>query len=1129
MYLKSLSKSVIIGILCGIFCSGTMFGMESSYAKTYHVSKTGNDSNTGESWDDAFLTIKKAEDLSVVNDEIWVAEGTYVEGSTITVKFAVSMYGGFDGSETSIEDRNTSESKTIIDGNNTWQCVYNNGLLDGFNITNGYAINGGGIYIASGSINSCTVYSNSAKYDGGGIYNETGSIINCSLYSNYASSNGSGIYNRTGEISNCTLYANSSHWWEFGIYSTSGAITNCIIWNDKDGGDVYLSDPGVSISYSCFRESSGNAENIKAEPLFENNSGDIDTWDLHLINGSQCIDRGTSEGISLSDLEGNPRPGNDNKVCMGAYESPDNYLPGEILPINRIYVSKNGDNTDGLSWDTSYTSIIMAVNSINHSIDEIWVAEGTYLEGETIKTNPDVPIYGGFNGNETSFDDRDTSENKTIIDGNNSWLCVKNLGTIDGFYITGGNSNEGGGVYNSAIMKNCSIYNNYSNNYGGGIFNYYGGSVLNCKVYDNSARRDGGGIFSDYEGTVTNCTVYDNSAKEEGGGIYTDNGKISDCIIYSNISSNDGGGIYNYFGTIKNCTVYKNTAEYEGGGIYSDRGEVTDCVVFENSTTDQFHGSGGGICIHSGIVKNCRVFKNHSSLEAGGVYNRRGTISDCLIYMNSARNYGGGIYISESSVINCTIHSNSANTWGSGIFSREGTVINSIIWNNKNTENVYLHDSSLKISYSCFEEANGSNGNINANPLFANTSGDYSTWDYHLQNGSPCIDKGTTEGISLFDIDGNPRPGKDNKVCMGTYESPDQFLPGDPSPTIRRYVSKNGDNTDGLSWETSYTTIKPAIESAGDNFYEIWIAEGHYIEGERIFNPTRGSLYGGFSGNESSMDERSIKNHKTIIDGNKSYGCIKNYNIINGFHVINGNSNYCGGIYNIMGTVSNCYVYDNSASYSGGGINNYTSGTVTNCVIHSNSATDGGGIRNSGLVENCTVYSNSATDGGSGISNSGSIKNSIIWNNKNADDINSYGFAANISNSCFKEATFADDNISSDPMFVNTEGNISTWDFKLKQESPCIDSGAECGVTDDIDGFPRPQGAGWDMGAFEYVPQSGDVNLDGKIDALDVEMIKDYICGKITLFPGQVELADFNSDGIIDVADIISLVQFLRR
>jgi hypothetical protein len=62
-------------------------------------------------------------------------------------------------------------------------------------------------------------------------------------------------------------------------------------------------------------------------------------------------------------------------------------------------------------------------------------------------------------------------------------------------------------------------------------------------------------------------------------------------------------------------------------------------------------------------------------------------------------------------------------------------------------------------------------------------------------------------------------------------------------------------------------------------------------------------------------------------------------------------------------------------------------------------------------------------------------------------------------------ATDPGDVWNKDPLFVNYSIN----DFRLRANSPCIDKGADVGVTHDHDGNIRPQGAGYDIGAFEFV------------------------------------------------------------
>ena len=52
-----------------------------------------------------------------------------------------------------------------------------------------------------------------------------------------------------------------------------------------------------------------------------------------------------------------------------------------------------------------------------------------------------------------------------------------------------------------------------------------------------------------------------------------------------------------------------------------------------------------------------------------------------------------------------------------------------------------------------------------------------------------------------------------------------------------------------------------------------------------------------------------------------------------------------------------------------------------------------------------------------------------------------------------------------DPQFVNVSGK----DFHIQSTSPAINTGVTLStVKDDRDGTPRPQGAGYDRGAYEF-------------------------------------------------------------
>lgn len=63
-------------------------------------------------------------------------------------------------------------------------------------------------------------------------------------------------------------------------------------------------------------------------------------------------------------------------------------------------------------------------------------------------------------------------------------------------------------------------------------------------------------------------------------------------------------------------------------------------------------------------------------------------------------------------------------------------------------------------------------------------------------------------------------------------------------------------------------------------------------------------------------------------------------------------------------------------------------------------------------------------------------------------------------------------------------------DYHITEGSAARDAGVNAGVTTDIDGQARPQGAGYDIGADEWHPAAAecreDVNGDGVINIVDI-------------------------------------------
>ncbi len=181
-----------------------------------------------------------------------------------------------------------------------------------------------------------------------------------------------------------------------------------------------------------------------------------------------------------------------------------------------------------------------------------------------------------------------------------------------------------------------------------------------------------------------------------------------------------------------------------------------------------------------------------------------------------------------------------------------------------------------------------------------------------------------------------------------------------------------------------------------------------------------------------------------------------------------------GGLF--LGKATDCTFRGNIAKRNGGGI---CSGIATNCVFVDNTAqVDGGGMCWSGAV-NSTFFGNTAQGNGSGVYDRYSVflTNCIVWGNSAEKEGQAiypvHAEAPRVTYSCIEGGYAGEGNIDTPPLFVNPgDGDVS-----LQADSPCIDVGTSTkdAPTTDIEGAPRPQGNGVDMGAYEW--NRGDASL----------------------------------------------------
>lgn len=128
----------------------------SGWGAVVHVKTNGNDALPGTSWQEAKKSVGAAIAAASGETEIWVAAGTY--SGHWTLKPGLQLYGGFQGHETALAERNWRTNLSVLWGttNRAVITVTNSGpntRLDGFTIGGGNGIHGGGIaMVGSGPV-----------------------------------------------------------------------------------------------------------------------------------------------------------------------------------------------------------------------------------------------------------------------------------------------------------------------------------------------------------------------------------------------------------------------------------------------------------------------------------------------------------------------------------------------------------------------------------------------------------------------------------------------------------------------------------------------------------------------------------------------------------------------------------------------------------------------------------------------------------------------------------------------------------------------------------------------------------------------------------------------------------------
>lgn len=335
-----------------------------------YVDASATGANDGTSWADAYTDLQDAlnADNTPAPAQLWLAAGVYKpvvpqtygsptggeRGRSFIPRSGITIYGGFSGVESSLEQRDWEANRSVLSGDianssttdaqgivqhpndlgggNSYHVVYANSqtfasaILDGVVITGGWADNtyqtctssfgyhsrhGGGVYSDNGQpvFHNVLIIGNKARCYGGGVYNTSGGRLkfeNVTIRYNEAERGGGGLYSRdlgsssgsSLELSHTVISDNQGSFGA-GIYVTAHADLNNVDvsrnHSSGSGGGIYFSGVEMNLHNVTLQ---ANHSGGYGGAVYFTNSGQMH-FDNALLAGNQAQQGG---GIYRSNL-----------------------------------------------------------------------------------------------------------------------------------------------------------------------------------------------------------------------------------------------------------------------------------------------------------------------------------------------------------------------------------------------------------------------------------------------------------------------------------------------------------------------------------------------------------------------------------------------------------------------------------------------------------------------------------------------------------------------------------------------------------------------------------------------------------------------------------------------------------
>ena len=417
------------------------------FATTLYVNSEATGNNTGLTWVNAYSDLQIAINNAVAGDQIFVKSGTYypsqlmIAGNNRSKAFVltknIKIYGGFNGTESTIGERNITANPTILSGDFNGNDTDTNGngindfgqgenaytiiiaygltnaaLIDGFRIFGGCAdgsatytyntyslttANAGGIYnIASNLVVKNTRFINNSGDFGGGICNKGAcfpKIESCEFSYNYASYGGAIHANDASLITilNSTFSSNRGSGALSSLNNSVVKATGCTFNNNvgTSGGVIYNNNYCSAVFLNCIMRN--NTASSSGGALYNTTYSTCTLYNT-LIFKNYAIYGGAVYNVSNSYINciNSTFYGNNASTKGGAFYcsvSPDNMY---MKLYNNIIYGNTSPSFANIFWEYYTLSNIHVRNSIIQGCggSSAWAVNYGTNDGNNLDTNP---------------------------------------------------------------------------------------------------------------------------------------------------------------------------------------------------------------------------------------------------------------------------------------------------------------------------------------------------------------------------------------------------------------------------------------------------------------------------------------------------------------------------------------------------------------------------------------------------------------------------------------------------------------------------------------------------------------------------------------------------------------------